>query len=90
MQAPGSDDAASGKPNCLVEFATRGGLVRAYTSGSDGGFVIVFALDWAAGQAAEHGELTDVRERVGYWTLEEAFDGSLDRLGRSEEIVELL
>ena len=66
----------------LVEFAARGRLVQSYASGGDGGFVIVLALDRATGQPPKHGELTDVRERIGHGTLQEAFDGSLYRLRR--------
>jgi hypothetical protein len=71
-----------------VEFAAGCGLVEADASGGDVGFEIVFAFDRGAGQAAEHGDLADVREGVGDGALQEAFDGSVEWLGRGQVIVE--
>ena len=72
----------------LIEFAAGCGLAKADAAGGDVGFEIIFALDWGAGQAAEHGELANVREGVGNGALQEAFDGSVERLGGGQIIVE--
>lgn len=93
MNTPNSaihETAALLHTNRLIEFAAGGGLLRAHASGGDGGFVIVFTFDRASREAAEHSELADVRERVGDGTLQEAFDGSLQRLRGGQEVVELL
>src|SRR6266705_4021031 len=71
------------------EFAARGGLVQSDAAGGDVGFEIVFTLNGRAAEAAEHGDLADVIEGVGDGTLEEAFDGLVERLGGGEIIVEL-
>ena len=48
-----------------IEFSYRSLLFRAHAPGGDMGEKIVFAAHRAAGQAAEHSNLADVRERVG-------------------------
>lgn len=58
-----------------VEFVARRGLVGTYLAGGDLGLVEVFPFDGVAGEAAEHGYLADMRERVG--------DGALEKLGGS-------
>src|SRR5208282_3614876 len=45
-----------------VELAAGRGLVEADAAGGDFGFEIVLALELAAREAAEHGELADVGE----------------------------
>jgi len=47
----------------------------------DGGDVEVFAACGRAGEAAEHGELADVGERVGDGALHEPLDGRLNGRG---------
>ena len=64
---------AVGGQRRLLKFAAGGGLLEADVAGGDFGFEIVFALHRGAGESAEHGDLADVRQRVGNGALEEAF-----------------
>jgi hypothetical protein len=57
--------------NNLVELADGRELVGPQEAHADFGAEIVFSPDRGARQAAEHGDLTDVRERVGNRALEE-------------------
>ena len=63
-------------------------MVFAYAAFGDVGYDQVFAADWDASDAAEHGDLTDVGEGVGDGTLQEFFGGELDGRVGGEEIVE--
>jgi hypothetical protein len=54
------------------EFAARGGLVQADMAVGDLGLEVVFAFYGGTGEAAEHGDLTDVGQGVSDGTLEEA------------------
>ena len=65
-------------------------MVGADPASDDVGFQIVFAEDGRASQAAEHGDLADVIQRVGDGALEKAFGGTVERFGRGEAVVELL
>lgn len=71
-----------GHPGCigprLFEGLDGRWLVSAYLASGYVGDVVVFAVDGAAGEATEHGELADVAECVGDGTLHEALDGGFD------------
>ena len=54
----------------------------------DGGDVEVLSASGRAGEAAEHGELSDVGKSVGNGALHEPFDGRLDGRGRCEVGIE--
>src|SRR6266567_2761063 len=71
-----------------LEFAAGGGLLKADAPGGDFGFEIVFALHRGAREAAKHGDLADVRERVGDGGLQKSFRGRMQRLGGSEVVIE--
>src|SRR5260370_38130166 len=71
------------------EFAARGGLVKPDAARGDIRFEIIFTLDRGIRQTAEHGDLADVIEGVGDGTLEDSFDGLVERLGGGGMIVEL-
>ncbi len=65
-------------------------MVGADAAGGDVGFEIVLAKDGRASETPEHGDLADMIQRVGDRTLEEAFGGTVERLGRGQVIVEFL
>jgi hypothetical protein len=71
-----------------LEFAAGSGLVEADAAGGDVRLEIVFAFDGAAGEAAEHGDLADVVERVGDGALEKAFGWRVERFGGCQVIVD--
>src|SRR6266705_3755426 len=73
----------------LLEFAAGNGLVETHAARGDVGFEIIFAEDGRTGQAAQHGDLADVIERVRDGALKETFSRTMERLRRSEVIVEL-
>lgn len=74
--------------NALFKFAPRDRLFLANAAGDDIGFEIVLAEDGRAGEAAEHGNLADVREGVGDRALEEASQSAIKWLSRSKTVVE--
>lgn len=65
-------------------------MAGADATGGDFGFEIVFPFDRGSGETAEHGDLADMSQSVGNRTLEDAFNGCVEFLGRGEEIVKLL
>jgi hypothetical protein len=71
----------------VLEGFGRFGLIGTDLSDGDGGDVEVFAMDGAAGEAAQHGELAAVGESIGDGALEEALRRRIERSGRSEECV---
>src|SRR5580765_1227210 len=73
-----------------VEFVLGLGrsLIGADTSRLDRGEEVGLALHRMAGHAAQHGELADVRERVRERPLVPLPEGNLDRLVRSERLVD--
>src|SRR5260370_22893597 len=68
----------------------RRGLLYRDTHNHNSRFEILFSLDGTAGEAPEHGDLSDVSEGVGNGALKKFFDGSLRRFTGSEKVVELL
>jgi len=70
-------DAAGQKLKGLYGF----GLDGVDLADGDSGDVEVFATCGRAGEAAEHGELADVSERVGDGALHEPLNGRLDGRG---------
>src|SRR6516225_8927912 len=74
----------------LLEFAAGNGLVETYAARGDVGFEIIFAENGRTGQAAQHGDLPDMIERVRDGALKKTFSRTVERLRRSEVIVELL
>src|SRR5258708_3498557 len=68
----------------------RRGLLYRDTPNHNSRFEILFSLDGTAGEAPEHGDLSDVSEDVGNGALKKFFDGSLRRFTGSEKVVELL
>ncbi len=71
-----------------LEFAAGGGLLKADAPGGDFGLEIILALHRGAREAAKHGDLADVRERVGDGGLQKSFRGRMQRLGGSEVVIE--
>ena len=53
----------------LSEFAARAGLGQSDAADYHFGDVIVLSMHDAAGHAAQHGELTGVRQGIGYGSL---------------------
>src|SRR4051812_47414837 len=51
---------------------------------------IILALHRRAGEPAQHRQLPDVRQRIGHWSLKEAFTASRQIRIRGEVIVEAL
>jgi hypothetical protein len=51
---------------------------------------VVFAEDGGTGQAAQHGDLADVIERISDGALKQTFSRTVERFRRGEVIVELL
>ena len=66
--------------SCLVEFDSSCRLVRADSSRFDLGPVVVLAFDWPTSNAAQQVDLSDVRERIGDWTLKQTLGGRVERL----------
>jgi hypothetical protein len=62
-------------------------LFEAQPTGDNVRLVIVFAEDRRAREAAEHGDLANVVERIGNGALEEAFERAVERLARGEVVV---
>lgn len=58
-------------------------MVGADAAGDNVGLEIVFAQNGRAAEAAEHGDLANVVERVGDRPLKKAFRGTVERFGRS-------
>ena len=77
---------------CAIRAKLKGfdrpGLCGADLACGDGGDVEVFAADGAAGEAAKHGELAGVGERVSDGALEESLGRSLERGGGSQVGIE--
>ncbi len=53
-----------------LKFTARGGLLFADAPSGDFGPVVILAFDGAACHAPQHGDLANVGERIGDWTLE--------------------
>src|SRR5258708_3956192 len=68
----------------------RRGLLCRDTPNRNFRFEIIFSLDGTAGEAPEHGDLSDVSEGVRNGALKKFFDGSLRRFTGSKKVVELL
>ena len=62
-------------------------MLGADAAGRDVGAVVVFASDGRAREAAKHGKLADMVQRVGDRALKEFFGGLVERLGRGEVAV---
>jgi hypothetical protein len=54
------------------------------------GIEITLSADWRAGHPAKGCNLSDVRQRIGNWALEEFFRGSMQGLGRGQIFVKTL
>ena len=71
------------------EFALRSGLAETDAAGGDIGFEIILAFYRGLRETAEHGDLPDVGECVGDRPLKKLVNGSPERLGGREVIIEL-
>ncbi len=63
-------------------------MFKAHVPGSDFSSEIIFAFHRRAGQTPEHGDLPDMRERIGDGGLQKSFCGRMQRLAGSEVVVE--
>src|SRR5262249_4844346 len=73
-----------------VELPSGWRLRRPPPAGDDVGAGVVLGLDFRAGQAAQHRELADVRQRVGDRALEDALGWDGERRLRRQVVVEAL
>ena len=77
-------------PDESVEFEARRGLVGTDATGFDSCFRVVFAADGRASQTAQHGELSDVGQRIRYGSLKKVLRAAAEGLLRSEAGIERL
>jgi len=54
-------------------------VIRSHSAHFNGGCYKIFAADWAAGEAAHHGQLACVGKRIGDRALQEPLDGDVKR-----------
>src|SRR2546427_7791905 len=71
-----------------IEFAQGCGLVQSDAAGDDFGSSVTLRPDRGTGCTAQHRKLTDVRQRVGQWTLDEHLGGMAQRSVRSKKLIE--
>lgn len=84
----GNADGRDGAARKLLEGLDCCRLRGAHLAHGDRGNVVVFSADGSAGQAAQHGELANMREGVGDGALEEAIDGRVEFGTRREVGIE--
>lgn len=71
-----------------IKFADGCGLLQSDTAGDDFGSSVTLRPDRNTGCTAQHRKLTDVRQRVGQWTLDEHLGGMAQRSVRSKKLIE--
>src|SRR3989454_12811354 len=71
-----------------IEFAQGWGLVQSDAAGDDFGSSVTLRPDRNTGCTAQHRKLTDVRQRVRQWTLDEHLGGMAPRSGRSKKLIQ--
>ena len=76
--------------NLSVELDAMRGLFGSDATGYNFGFEVILPADRRIAEPAEDCELTDMRQCVGYRSLEQFFRGILERLVRHQIQVELL
>lgn len=77
-------------PDESVEFEARRGLVGTDATGFDSCFRVVFAADGRASQTAQHGELSDVGQRICYGSLKKVLRGAAEGLLRRKTSIKHL
>lgn len=71
-----------------LEFETWCGLLGANPARDDLSLEIVFPFDRTASQAAQQGDLADVRKRVRDRPLKKPLDRAMQRFRRSQIVIE--
>ena len=74
----------------LVKLTHRGSLILAHSPSDDMRFMVILPAHRRACQAPQHGDLSDVRERIRYRSLEELLGRFVERLIRSQICFECL
>jgi hypothetical protein len=74
----------------LVKLTHRRSLIGTHPSSDDMCFVVILSAHRHACQAPQHRDLSDMRERIGYRSLEELFGRFVHRLLRSQICFECL
>ena len=80
----GDGPTTAGQALSLVELPNRHSLIGAHSSGDDVCLMIVLSAHRRPGQAPQHRNLPDVRERIGYRSLEKLLSRFMQRLIRSQ------